>query len=429
MAVLGHGDIVFNPDADALPALFDLWLALGDRQPVTDIEARLNGQDHPGLEAHMVFTQAIGADVMDIEAQPMAGAMHVEVAVGPLLDDPVHLTAEQAKVHQALDENPNGGVMDRFSGLPGSHNSHRGFLSGQHHLVEGALLRAEATVDREGARDVSVVVVVQGATGVDQKQIAVVQHRVIRRVMQNTGVIPAGNNRAIGRTSRPLLKEVLLDHPLHLALIQPGARHLTGQFMGFRGNARRFAHAADLLGALAQPQGMQQRAGRHQAQGRRTTTRRPIELAGPGLQDMGFNLGVLADPEGNALGTTQVIREPFSQLLTGMGQVSAKALYGAFTAPTEPHPDLGAGFLGLDEEDEPFPLGPVRQKEGNGVGLIEARQIPEVTVLAKRPLAVGVVGHQRSGGNHRGGTTEGLKETSTALGKDVRSERHGSERC
>ena len=174
---------------------------------------------------------------------------------------------------------------------------------------------------------------------------------------------------------------------------------------------------------------MEERAGRHQTQGRRTAAGRPIELAGPGLEDMGFDLGVLAHPEGNALGTAQVVREPFGQLLTGVGQISAKALHGTFTAPTEPHPDLGAGFLGLDEEDEPFPLGPVRQKEGDGVGLIEARQIPEVTVLAKRPLAVGVVGHQRSGGNHRGGTTEGLKETSTALGKDVRSERHGSERC
>ena len=140
-------------------------------------------------------------------------------------------------------------------------------------------------------------------------------------------------------------------------------------------------------------------------------------------------MGVLAHPEGNALGSTQVVSEPFSQLLTGMGQISAKALHGAFTAPTEPHPDLGAGFLGLDEEDEAFPLGPVGQEQGDGVGLVETRQVPEVTVLAKRPLAVGVVGHQRSGRNHRSGTTEGLKEMSTALGKDVRGERHGSERC
>ena len=69
--------------------------------------------------------------------------------------------------------------------------------------------------------------------------------------MQNAGVVPAGDDRAIGRTSRPLLKEVLLDHALHLALVQPRARHLTGQFMGLRGNARRLAHARDLLRALA----------------------------------------------------------------------------------------------------------------------------------------------------------------------------------
>lgn len=138
---------------------------------------------------------------------------------------------------------------------------------------------------------------------------------------------------------------------------------------------------------------------------------------------------MLAHPKGDAFGTAQIIGQPFRQLLAGVGQVCAKALHGPLTAPPEAHPDLGAGFLGLHKENKPLPLGPMGQKQRNRVGLIETRQVPEVAVLAKRPLAVGVMRHQRSRGNHRSSAAKGLKETSTALGKDVRSERHGSERC
>ena len=56
------------------------------------------------------------------------------------------------------------------------------------------------------------------------------------------------------------------------------------------------------------------------------------------------------------------------------------------------------------------PLRAVGQQQGDGIGLVEAGQIEEVTVLAKRPLAIGVVGHQRRGWDHRGSGTELLDE-------------------
>ena len=60
--------------------------------------------------------------------------------------------------------------MDAFGRLPRTNDGHRRLLGGEHEVIEGALFGAKATVDREGAGDVSVVVVVQGATGVDQEQ-------------------------------------------------------------------------------------------------------------------------------------------------------------------------------------------------------------------------------------------------------------------
>ena len=49
--------------------------------------------------------------------------------------------------------------MHPFSAEARGHRSHRRLLSRKHQLVEGALLTTEATVDREAAGDVAVVVI------------------------------------------------------------------------------------------------------------------------------------------------------------------------------------------------------------------------------------------------------------------------------
>ena len=43
----------------------------------------------------MVLTEAIGPHIVYIKAQPVAGAVHVEVAVGPLLDHPIKGSRQQ----------------------------------------------------------------------------------------------------------------------------------------------------------------------------------------------------------------------------------------------------------------------------------------------------------------------------------------------
>ena len=95
MAVAGHGHIVFDANADALPARLDLRLALWHRQPIAHVEARLHGEHHARLQLHVVLTEAIGPHIVNIKAQPVAGAVHVEMAVGPLLDHPIEGSRQQ----------------------------------------------------------------------------------------------------------------------------------------------------------------------------------------------------------------------------------------------------------------------------------------------------------------------------------------------
>ena len=238
---------------------------LRHRQAIAHIKPRLHGEHHAGLKLHVVLTQAVSPYIVHIETQPVAGAVHVEVAVRALLDDPVGLAGQQPQIQQALHQHTHGGAMHALGGLPRRHGSHRRFLSCQHQLIERSLLAAEAAVDWEGAGDVSVVVVAEGTAGVDQEEVSVAQLSVVGGVVQHAGVVAAGHDRVVGRSAGALLQEVLLDHSLHLALIQPRSDDLAGQLVGFSRNAGRLAHPRQLLGCFAQPQAVQQRAGCHQA--------------------------------------------------------------------------------------------------------------------------------------------------------------------
>ena len=190
---------------------------------------------------------------MHIEPQPVASAVHVEMAVGPLLDHPLHRARQQSQVEQACHQHPQGRVMHPLGGESRRHRGHRRFLGRQDQLVQGPLLTAEAAIHRKGAGDVAVVVIRQRATGVDQQQIAVVQRGPVGGVVEHAGVVAAGHDRAVGRPAGALLQEVLLDHRLHLALEEARPDHLARQFMGLRRDAGRLPHPLQLLGPLAQP--------------------------------------------------------------------------------------------------------------------------------------------------------------------------------
>jgi hypothetical protein len=54
-----------------------------------------------------------------VEAQPVAGAVHVELAVAAGFEHAVEAALEQAQVDEALGEHPGGGVVGAFQPAPG----------------------------------------------------------------------------------------------------------------------------------------------------------------------------------------------------------------------------------------------------------------------------------------------------------------------
>ena len=125
--------------------------------------------------------------------------------------------------------------------------------------------------------------------------------------MQHAGVVAAGHDRAVGRATGTLLQEVLLNHGLHLPLIEARPNHLTSQLVGLGRDSRRLAHTLQLLGALAQPQLVQQRTGGHQAQGGPAAAGGSVELSGPSRQHQRLHLRVLANAKGDALSAPEVV--------------------------------------------------------------------------------------------------------------------------
>ena len=104
VAVLCHSNVVFNADADAFPAIVDWRLSLRDWQAVADIQPWLHRQDHTELKRNGLFTKSIGTDVMHIEPEPVAGAVHVEVSVITPLDDALGVASQQTKLQQSIHE-------------------------------------------------------------------------------------------------------------------------------------------------------------------------------------------------------------------------------------------------------------------------------------------------------------------------------------
>ena len=246
--------------------------------------------------------------------------------------------------------------------------------------------------------------------------------------MQHTGVVATGDDRAVGRTARPLLQEVLLDHRLHLPLAQAGPRHLAGPLVGLRRDATGLPHPRYLLGLLAQPQLMQDRAGGHQTHGRLAAAGGAIELTRPGLQHQRLHQGMAPHTKGDRLGPLQIARQPLAQLTERMGQMGAEPLHRPLHTPAEAVPHLRRRIPGLHEQHERV-LRTVRQEQRHRPRLIEAGEVPEIAVLPEGMLHIRVVGHQRRRRDHRRRAAEAMQKTVAPVGECGgldSSGRHGS---
>ena len=112
------------------------------------------------------------------------------------------------------------------------------------------------------------------------------------------------------------------------------------------------------------------------------------------------------DTESDALRTVQVLRQQGIELHARMREISAEALHCTLTTPAPTGPDLSSGLTGIHEEHKPLTLGAMWQEQGHGIGLIKPGQVPEITVLAERPLRIRMMRDQCRCRDHRSSSTE-----------------------
>ena len=167
---------------------------------------------------------------MHVHADPVAGAVHVELKVTAIGDHVLHRThlvfVEQAHVQQALGQHADTGLVRVGEARPGSGGRHCRLLRGQNQLVQRALRAGEGAVGGEGAGDVAGIAV-QLAARVDQYQFTVTDRRGVGPVVQHAGVGPGGHDRAVGRVLRAVLAKLVqqLGVQVKLAHVLPDAQH------------------------------------------------------------------------------------------------------------------------------------------------------------------------------------------------------------
>ena len=122
-----------------------------------------------------------------------------------------------------------------------------------------------------------------------------------------------------------------------------------------------------------------------------------------------------ADTESNAVSTIQIPRQQRIKLHTRMGDVRTEVLNRSLTAPAPACPDLGGGFARIHEEHEALSLLTMGKEQSHCVGLIKPGQVPEIAVLAKRPLRVRMMCDQSRGRDHRRDSTQLSHETLAAV--------------
>jgi hypothetical protein len=77
----------------------------------------------------------------------------------------------------------------------------------------------------------------------------------------------------------------------------------------------------------------------------------------------------------------------------------------------------------LNEKNEALSLRSMGQQQSDRIGLVKAREIEKITVLAKWPLAIGVMGRESGGGNNGCSSSQLLNEALTPERMDTEIKR------
>ena len=332
---------------------------------------------------------------MDIAAQPVARAVHVErevIAVRNHVAERADLVGvQQSEVEHALRQHRHGGIVRIGKTCPGAGGGNRPFLRRQHQVVERALRAAEATIGGKGARDVAGVAV-EFAAGVYQHQFTIADGRLVGAVVQHTGVGTGGDDGAVGRRLRALLAKLVqqLGFQVVLAHVLAGAQHLRrtahgadvadGADLGgaaHGGNLVRVLHQAHFVQRYTQvaQRGGAQRAVAHPGAGR----------LHPGL-DTALQSGVGGKRKPDRVASFQQRRQLAVQLGDGKGLVHAQRRGCCVRAEAVAVPDLALQVLGLAKQGA---VTRTREQQPR-FGLGKAAEVVKVAVGPVREIVVAV---------------------------------------
>ncbi|MNV39880.1 hypothetical protein D3C71_1314720 [compost metagenome] len=366
---------------------------------------------------------------MHIHAQPVAGAVHVELEVRALVDHvlrrPHLVLVEQAQVQHALRQHGHRGVVRVVEAGTRLGGSHGGILAGQHQVVQRTLGACKCAVGGEGARDVAGVAV-QLAARVDQHQLAIAHGGRIGAVVQHAGVRARRHDGAVGRVLRARLAKRVqqLGIEVVFAHILPGAQHagraLHGADVGLRADGACAAHDVLLMRVLEQAHLVEQRAqvvlfcGADGAIAHTAAhhvepalhPRRQSAVRGKRVPDAGR--------------VFEQARQLAVQLGHRMSRVHSQRSGRGGRAEAVAIPDLALQVLGLAKQRAAAIVG--QHQASTRLG--EASQVVEVTVVAEQKVAVAVaraLQRRRNDGNAPGAQLG--SQVRAALGVD--RGRHG----
>src|SRR6266850_1998570 len=139
-------------------------LALG-----VDVEPGLHGEDHARLQRARLPGDAVVPHVVHVHAEPVPGAVHVELAVVMHRERVLDPARQQLQIDEPLGQHSPRRLVHRLVAGAGLRRFDGRELCLEHDLVDRALRGGEAAVDRERARDVRGVVAVLRC-GVDEQE-------------------------------------------------------------------------------------------------------------------------------------------------------------------------------------------------------------------------------------------------------------------
>ena len=288
---------------------------------------------------------------MHVHAQPVAGTVHVEAPVCLGLDEFGGVAREQPQIHQALGQDTHRRFVVVDHGSFRTHRRDGGRLGRQHQLVDGALLPAEAAIDRKRAGDVRGVAVVL-RTGIDQQQVPVPEFAAVLGVVEDAGVGAAGDDGGIGRPLAAAQPEFAFQFRLHLVFEAARRGALHGPDMGPGGNAGRPAHQLELIPALDQPHLVEKMTQVHDFPRGMHAGALPAPDLAQAMDDFSVEFRIAAHHREHPVLVFHQGGQGGFQFIDGEGLVGAEVVHRALDALASAIPEFPFRILFAAEQDE-----------------------------------------------------------------------------